>query len=141
MSDYDMALLRIEHLEAEVERLQSDRRAAAESFEQVTALWEARGAEIERLRAVLEPFAEVARWARRNGHDLTDFDMLLRGPGKEIAGHLQVQSANFIRASEALGDEQSVRKKPYPGCPLLECPYPDRCKRAFECGSEYYQAQ
>jgi hypothetical protein len=50
----------------------------------------------------LQAFAEVAWWAERNGHDLTDFDMLLRGPADQIAGHLQAQSADFLRAAELL---------------------------------------
>ena len=54
------------------------------------------------LREALEPFAEVAAWAERNGHDLNEYDMLLRGPDKQIAGHLQAQADDFIRARAAL---------------------------------------
>lgn len=55
------------------------------------------------LLAALEPFAEVAAWAERNGHDLVaDFDMLLRGPGMQIAGHLHAQSQDFINARAAI---------------------------------------
>ncbi len=59
--------------------------------------------EIERLRAALEPFARVARWAEDNGHDLTKgWDMLLRAPDGSFAGHLQVQSPEFIAALRAV---------------------------------------
>ncbi len=69
-------------------------------------------AEIERLRAALEPFAEVARWAERNGHDLTKgWDMLLRQPDGAIAGHLQVQSPDFIAALAALNQQQAREPK------------------------------
>jgi hypothetical protein len=54
------------------------------------------------LAQALAPFAEVAAWAERNGHDLNDFDMLLRGPQEQIAGHLQVQSPDFIKALEMI---------------------------------------
>jgi hypothetical protein len=65
-------------------------------------------AENERLRAALEPFAEVARWAKRNGHDLTTgWDMLIRGNGAIC--HLGVQSPEFINALSAL--EQSAREE------------------------------
>lgn len=61
--------------------------------------------EIERLRNVLKPFAEVAAWAERNGHDLlNDFDMLLRNiKTGHFAGHLHAQSGDFIAAKAALG--------------------------------------
>lgn len=63
----------------------------------------------DRLKAALRPFAEVAHWAERNGHDLeADFDMILRGPGERIAGHLHAQSADFI-AAKALLDELDRR--------------------------------
>lgn len=66
--------------------------------------------EIERLCTALDPFADVARWAARNSHDLTKgWDMLLRGPDG-IAGHLQVQSPDFVKALEALDHEQGERK-------------------------------
>lgn len=62
-------------------------------------------AEVERMREALGPFADVAEWAERNGHDLlNDFDMLLRHlPGGQFAGHLQVQGPAFIAARAALG--------------------------------------
>lgn len=68
-------------------------------------------AEIDRLRTALDPFAEVARWAERNGHDLAKgWDMLLRAPDGSIAGHLGVQSPQFIEARRAL--EQGGQQKP-----------------------------
>lgn len=68
--------------------------------------------EIERLRAALKPFAEVARWAERNGHDLLNgWDMLLRQPDGGFAGHLQAQSPDFIAASAALGNQQPSEEK------------------------------
>jgi hypothetical protein len=58
---------------------------------------------IEELVGALEPFARVAQWAEDNGHDLAaDFDMLLRGPGEKIAGHLHAQANDFIRARAAI---------------------------------------
>lgn len=62
-------------------------------------------AEVERLREVLMPFAEVADWAERNGHDLMQYDMLLRQSDGQFAGHLQVQSADFIAARAAIQGE------------------------------------
>ncbi len=61
-------------------------------------------ARVAELEAALRPFAEVAAWADRNGHDLINgFDMLLRHlPGGQFAGHLQVQGADFIAARAAL---------------------------------------
>ena len=95
-----------QQLRAEVERLRAMLTAKTLGYELLASTLEKRDIEIEQLRAALEPFAEVARWARHNHHDLADFDMILRGPGKEIAGHLQVQSPDFIRASETLGDDR-----------------------------------
>jgi hypothetical protein len=62
------------------------------------------------LAQTLAPFAEVAAWAERNGHDLNDFDMLLRGPKEQIAGHLQVQSVDFIKALEMIRSMLFVRQ-------------------------------
>lgn len=62
--------------------------------------------EVERLRAGLDPFADEARWAERNGHDLLNgWDMLLRGPGGEIRGHLGVQSRDFVNALRAMNGQ------------------------------------
>jgi hypothetical protein len=58
--------------------------------------------EIEKLRAALEPFAEVSNWAARNNHNLSDFDMILRGPDHKIAGHLHAQSKDFINAAKTV---------------------------------------
>lgn len=70
---------------------------------------ETQAAEIVALREALRPFAEVKDWADRNGHDLAHFDMLLRyveGPKSgQFAGHLQVQSDEFIAAQAALGGQ------------------------------------
>lgn len=109
---------KVDGMQATIDRLRRDlagARAEAAGLrgynEGLAKIGKENEAEIERLTAALEPFAEVARWAERNGHDLAkDFDMLLRGPGKEIAGHLQVQSRDFIHAKKILGAEQTVRK-------------------------------
>ena len=59
--------------------------------------------DVEKLKEALKPFAQVADWAERNGHDLEkDFDMLLRGPGNRIAGHLNAQAPDFLRAKQVL---------------------------------------
>jgi hypothetical protein len=69
-------------------------------------------AELAAAREALAPFAEVADWAERNKVDLLKHDMLLRCPDGGIAGHLQVQSPDFIAARAVLA--KLSEKEPNP---------------------------
>jgi hypothetical protein len=61
--------------------------------------------EIDKLREALRPFSAVADWAQSNGCDLeANFDVLLRGPGHEKAGHLHALSKAFVRAGDMLNE-------------------------------------
>ncbi len=60
--------------------------------------------ELLRLKRELWPFADVARWMERNGHNPDDIDFVASGLGGEIMGLLRVQSADFILAAQAIGD-------------------------------------
>jgi hypothetical protein len=68
---------------------------------------------ISSLLNALAPFAEVAAWAERNGHDLHNFDMLLRhingAKAGHFAGHLQVQADDFLNARAALNSDASTQ--------------------------------
>lgn len=81
----------------------ADYRAAGDDIRRLLAAREADiarlSAELDAAREALAPFAEVAEWAERNSIDLMKgWDMLLRGPDGGFAGHLQVQSPEFIAA-------------------------------------------
>lgn len=69
----------------------------------------AQDARIEALEGALQPFAEVAIWAERNGHNLHDFDMLIRHiagtKSGQFAGHLGVQAEQFIAAQNVLAND------------------------------------
>lgn len=116
-ADAGQALVTLEGFIGDMENLETVDDGTVDASDAVTAInaliWslEKRDAEIEKLRAALEPFAEVARWAERNGHDLLKgWDMLLRQPDGGFAGHLQVQSPDFIAALTALGHQQKGDK-------------------------------
>jgi hypothetical protein len=68
---------------------------------------------LEKAVAALEPFAEVAQWAERNGKDLLgNCDMLLRYIDTgQFAGHLHAQSKDFIRAATTLDEIARERGK------------------------------
>ena len=89
-----------------LQMMMANPRSLPQAFARHRTQAEARGYArgVESLRAALAPFAEVAEWAERNGHDLVNgFDMLLRNlPGGHFAGHLGVQGDDFVAALAAL---------------------------------------
>lgn len=63
-------------------------------------------AENERLASALEPFAEEARWAQRNGHDLTSGWSYIILRGNDVRGHAGVQPRDCVAAFAALPQHQ-----------------------------------